>query len=342
MSGAGQYDPARAVQYGRWVELAYSMYAAAPTNPTPPPPSPFPPDYKFVAWVQMKDFVIEDGNWTFYGLIAQHTAKPNGFVLAIRGTENLTEWWDDLTSAVPVPLKDFGQVAYGFNRIYQTLRVVDAAPSQTLTAQAVPQPAGTFAQQVAAAARRHAALGQPLDHAIPEVAGPTMSIEVTGHSLGAALATLYVAENVGSAQVATPFICTFASPRVGDAAFAAKFGQLGITSWRIVNELDIVPKLPFLGFAHVAEEHAYNSGSSVNWSLACWHDLATYLNLLDPSQPIAAGCLWPKTAAAAAAAMLARAAPATAALAATKEIALSAPAGGASTINITIRIGGAD
>jgi hypothetical protein len=51
-----------------------------------------------------------------------------------------------------------------------------------------------------------------------------------------------------------------------------------------------VPKLPFLGFAHVAEEHAYNSRASVNWSLACWHDLATYLNLLDPSQPIAAGC----------------------------------------------------
>jgi triacylglycerol lipase len=295
MIGVGQYDPARAVQYGRWVELAYSMYSAAPANPTPPPPSPFPPNYKFVAWVQMKDFVIENGNWTFYGLIAQETAKPNGFVLAIRGTENLTEWWDDLTSTVPVPLKDFGQVAYGFNRIYQTLRVVDAAPSQTLNAQAAPQPTGTFAQQVAAAVRRHAALGQPLDRATPEAAGPVMSIEVTGHSLGAALATLYVAENVGSSQVATPFICTFASPRVGDATFAVKFGQLGITSWRIVNELDIVPKLLFLGFTHVAEEHAYNSGASVNWSLACWHDLATYLNLLDPSQPIAAGCLRPSS-----------------------------------------------
>jgi len=84
----------------------------------------------------------------------------------------------------------------------------------------------------------------------------------------------------------------------------------------------------------------------VIWTLACWHDLATYLNLLDPSQPIAAGCLWPKAALSAAAPLrtatkLAQAAPATAAPAA-KEIALSAPAGGASTINITIRIGGAD
>jgi hypothetical protein len=116
--------------------------------------------------------------------------------------------------------------------------------------------------------------------------------------------------------------------------------------WRIVNELDIVPKLPFLGFAHVAEEYANNSGPSVNRSLACWHDLATYLNLLDASQPIAAGCLWPKTAPAVAAPLraapkLARPTPATAAPAA-KDIALSAPAGGVSTINITIRIGGTD
>jgi hypothetical protein len=46
----------------------------------------------------------------------------------------------------------------------------------------------------------------------------------------------------------------------------------------------------FLGFAHIAIEHAYNSGSSVNWSLGCWHSLATYLHLLDPKQPISQEC----------------------------------------------------
>ena len=106
------------------------------------------------------------------------------------------------------------------------------------------------------AMRRHAAITKPQDHAAAAAPGAPMSIEVTGHSLGAALATLYVAENAGG-EVATPLVGTFASPRVGDSAFATKFDQLGITSWRIVNELDVVPKLPFIGFAHVATEYPY-------------------------------------------------------------------------------------
>jgi hypothetical protein len=43
-----------------------------------------------------------------------------------------------------------------------------------------------------------------------------------------------------------------------------------------------------VGFKHVDSLHLYNSGSSVNWSLACWHSLNTYLHLLDPKQPLAA------------------------------------------------------
>jgi hypothetical protein len=353
MDSAGQpiaraYAPAQAVQYGQFVELAYTMYDSAPNNPTPPPPSPFIADYKFIAWVQMKDFVIEDGNWTFYGLIAQHTINANEFVLAIRGTSNLTEWLDDITSMVPVPLPGWGQVAYGFNRIYQTLQIVDYPAPAALAAKEMPaaQPTGTFAQQVAATTRRHAALSRPQGELTAEAKSPPMSINVVGHSLGSALATLYVAENADSSQVTTPLVCTFASPRVGDAAFAAKFDQLGIASWRIVNELDIVPKLPWIGFTHVATEFAYNSGSSVQWSLGCWHSLSTYLHLLDPKQPISPECRWSPKAQATAAALRASAKPAEAASTAPapteKEIALSAPLERGATINITIKITSAD
>jgi len=353
MDNAGQlasrpYDPQQAVQYGQFIELAYTMYAGAPTNPTPPPPSSFIAGYKFVAWVQMKDFVIEDGNWTFYGLIAQRTSKSNEFVLAIRGTENLAEWWDDFTSAVLVPLTGFGQVAYGFNRIYQTLRVVDYTLTATARAEAAPTlPAATFAQQVAATVQRHASLGHEQNQATAQAVSPSTSMEVTGHSLGAALATLYAAENAGDSHVTTPVLCTFASPRVGDSTFATKFDQLAITSWRIVNELDVVPKLPFLGFTHIATEHAYNSGSSVNWSVGCWHSLATYLNLLDPKQPISQECrVSQKVAAIAAAPLLASAKMAAMIPAvptpAPKEIALATPSGEGTTINITIKIGGSE
>jgi lipase (class 3) len=337
-------DPARAVLYGQFLQVAYWMYASAPNNPTPTPPAAFLADYEFFAWVQMRDFVIEEGDWTFYGIIAQRRSKPNEYVLAIRGTENLTEWLDDLTSAIPVPLAGFGQVAYGFQRIYQTLRVVDYSPPEAFGAQAPTrslEAAGSFADQVATAIQHHAALGERPSEMTPEAPVATKSIEVTGHSLGAALATLYVAEN--NRKVVTPSsICTFASPRVGDSVFAMKFGELGITSWRIVNELDAVPKLPFLGFHHIETEYLYNSGPSVDWSLVCWHSLDTYLHLVDPKQPLSPECRWPKKPAATAPlrpSVRPAHVAAESSAQAPKEIALSVPPEEGTTINITIKIG---
>ena len=351
---ARTFDSAQAVQLGLFVEMAYDMYGRYPNNPTPPPPAPFMPDYKFVGWVQMRDFVFEDGSWMFYGLLAQHTSKANEFVLAIRGTDNLTEWFDDLTSLALVPLTGWGEVGYGFNRIYQTLRIVDyAAPTAlaataptALAATAAPARRGTFAQQVAATAKNHAALARSPELAAIEPVAAPMSIEVTGHSLGSALATLYVAENANSSDVITPLLCTFASPRVGDSAFAATFDRLGIASWRIVNELDLVPKLPFIGFTHVATEYLYTSGDLVDWSLTCWHELATYLNLLDPTQPISPQCRWTQQSPAAAKSLrvAAKLAPPVVTPVATveKEISIPWPSGRAGTINITIKVEGTD
>jgi hypothetical protein len=73
--------------------------------------------------------------------------------------------------------------------------------------------------------------------------------------------------------VNTPLLCTFASPRVGDATFAAAFDNLGLTSWRVVNQLDVVPYLPpaDFGFVHVQTPEDYNSGFRVRWSVGCWH-----------------------------------------------------------------------
>ena len=233
----------------------------------------------------------------------------NDYVLAIRGTSDPTEWWDDLTSMVPWPWEAFGgDVGYGFFRIYQTLRMIYPLKGQALT-EAAPagqgeslEAAGSFADQVAEAVRRHAAETQPATAQATAVA--QKSVTVVAHSLGSALATLYVADNSLTKKVKTPLLCTLASPRVGDYTFATTFDGLGIPSWRIVNELDIVPKLPIFPFWHIETEHIYNSGSSTVWSLECWHSIDTYLNLLDPKQPLLKSCVWPPKVAAVAAAPL--------------------------------------
>jgi hypothetical protein len=358
---------AQAVTLGKLVNVAYTMYRSATSNPLPTPPSPVMAGFEFVAWVQMKDFIFSGTDYAFYGFIARDTSKPNAYVLAIRGTQDLEEWWDDLTSMVLVPMTNFGQVGYGFNRIYQTMRVIyplTPVVAGAAAARATPEslePAGTFAAQVSAAVQRHAAT-RAAAAAAPGAPAPIplMSITVTGHSLGSALATLYVAENSLTKKATVPLICTLASPRVGDQTFATTFNGLGIESWRVVNELDLVPNLPYFGFQHVAVEYEYNSGSETVWSLACWHSIDTYLHLLDPKQPLLASCVWPplppavtvtalarpaattplrESQRAAIAAMAAPAAAVSAAAAAApaeKDIALTAPGG--TTINITIKV----
>jgi hypothetical protein len=68
----------------------------------------------------------------------------------------------------------------------------------------------------------------------------------TGHSLGAALATL-AADRYGSVQG----LYTFGSPRVGDSTFQADFH---VNTYRFVNNNDIVTQLPSIGlFQHVGQ-----------------------------------------------------------------------------------------
>jgi triacylglycerol lipase len=76
---------------------------------------------------------------------------------------------------------------------------------------------------------------------------------IAGHSLGAALATLAVADLAASTGFKSPVVYTYASPRVGDKAFAQSYDrQYGKRSFRIANTSDIVVSLPlpvpFLGF----------------------------------------------------------------------------------------------
>jgi triacylglycerol lipase len=72
----------------------------------------------------------------------------------------------------------------------------------------------------------------------PEIVDTTCPIFFTGHSLGAALATLALAAAPGRNRM----LYTFGSPRVGDPAFAKSLK--GACIHRVVNHKDIVPAAP--------------------------------------------------------------------------------------------------
>jgi triacylglycerol lipase len=66
---------------------------------------------------------------------------------------------------------------------------------------------------------------------------------VTGHSLGGALATLCAADIKGVLGLAT-ILYTFASPRVGDPAFAHRFNAECPETWRVANTEDLITNVP--------------------------------------------------------------------------------------------------
>ncbi|MGO4886947.1 lipase family protein [Anaerobacillus sp. MEB173] len=66
----------------------------------------------------------------------------------------------------------------------------------------------------------------------------------TGHSLGAALATLAVVDAAENTQFTNPMICTFGSPRVGTPYFSKKYSSMIQKSIRVVNIFDLIPMVP--------------------------------------------------------------------------------------------------
>lgn len=295
-------DNQKASFYGRFVQAAYAMFKnPQSTDPLRPEPAGIPAAYELGAWIHMSDFIFDATEPKFYGIVVHDVGDPNSRIIAIRGTEHLIEWIDDAV-AVPVPFRQVpsaGRVALGFDKIYNTLKVVKRTlPGAPVRVEnAAPETfSGSFAEQLEQLAiSREAERGLALPYAEGRVR-PKRPTIVAGHSLGAALATLFVMENDAKRKFDISSLCTFASPRVGNMEFVHLFNQLPIDSWRIVNTRDVVPKLPphvpiVPDYGHVDVAYPFDSSDFGKNSLLCWHTMETYLRWLDSGSPMLPGCV---------------------------------------------------
>ncbi|CAM9732160.1 unnamed protein product [Chrysoparadoxa australica] len=82
-------------------------------------------------------------------------------------------------------------------------------------------------------------------------------IYVTGHSLGGALATLCAVDFADRFKASKLTMYNFGSPRVGNSAFARLYNEKHAGAFRIVNDMDMIARLPpeqpisFLEYSHV-------------------------------------------------------------------------------------------
>jgi len=268
---ADTMNPATAVTWGPFIQAAEAQYTSDPGQVNPATITKMPAGYTLVRTIQMTDFFGPQQSRVFYGFVAVG-GDPKTAVVALRGTATTTEWWDDfhwdLVPFTQVP--GGGNVAQGFYDIYDTIGTM--TPGQQESTPAL----GTVAADIAQAATAGLAAG--LDPgALPMV--------VCGHSLGGALATLLVTD-LNATTALMPQAWTFASPRVGDAVFAARYGGLSTVSWRIYNQVDVVPYFPvdvLDSYQPVTTGYAINSLGKAKWSLSCAHSLNTYLHMLSPA-----------------------------------------------------------
>ena len=151
-------------------------------------------------------------------------------IIVFRGTQRTTEWVLNINAVYATKkskiFSQYGAVHPGFSTIYSKISA-----------------------QIIEAAKK-------LDPSVP--------CYISGHSLGAAIATLAaidIAAHIPELKKQLQ-LYTYASPRVGDPAFAREHNRLVPNSYRVVNLADVITLVPFTvlfktEYVHVGEEWSF-------------------------------------------------------------------------------------
>jgi hypothetical protein len=243
------FDPATAYTYGSVIEAAYRLFSPGLLDPATTTTA-LPAGWTVLTELTATDRVGGKTEQEFFGLAVKAPSEDR-VMLAIRGTATFIEWLVDAEfkrCAFP-GATGAGMVEDGFCGVYASMKCSSTGSDVLSFVRALPS---------------------------------TTRVTIAGHSLGAAVATLLAVDIAANVPDVDLSLYTFASPRVGDATFAAFSAARITTHFRIVNRPDIVPRLPPL-YVPTGTEIELDSTTypEVAHRVACYHTLTTYLWLLD-------------------------------------------------------------
>ena len=224
---------------------AYRAFSSAPVLP------PAPDGYEFVTTWQGVDALFgKDRHVETYGIVFRSLEKPNRYVFAFRGTASPEDLGLDLGyrghAFVPVGPSVPGPGGTGPDVPAEVCVEAGFWDAYTTDDGATP----SMQSQVFALLDRYAASDRPVHE-----------LWMTGHSLGAALSTLFALDVALCRPEITASHVNFASPRVGNKAFVEFYQQqaaqqdAATRTLRVQNVLDGVPDSPLesMGYQHVSD-----------------------------------------------------------------------------------------
>ncbi|KAI4356629.1 hypothetical protein L6164_000638 [Bauhinia variegata] len=218
--------------------------------------------------VQLPRWTDRMPNWTstssWIGYVAVCEDKEEIFrlgrrdvVIALRGTATCMEWLENLRAALtnlPDHMGDKGggsMVEHGFLSLY----VSKTATSPSL-------------QEM---------VREEVGRIIKSYGGEPLSLTITGHSLGATLATLSAYDIATTFKNTAPMVTvvSFGGPRVGNENFRTQLEKSGTKILRIVNSDDVITKVP--GFV-VRNDEVAGSGdvqmaNTLSWLHRCVEEM---------------------------------------------------------------------
>ncbi len=124
---------------------------------------------------------------------------------------------------------------------------------------------------------------------------------ITGHSSGAALATLCAFDLKYYMPDLDPIVYTFASPRVGDIGFSVHYDKFIDKSYRVQNKYDPIPRFPttYQGYRHVKDEMLIdgkdcyvnaNLPDNYPWNIE-QHKISTYIDYIQSMLQLGTQCI---------------------------------------------------
>ena len=158
-------------------------------------------------------------------------SDTNSLFVAFRGSSNIQNWIDNIQIRKISPYNDSSiEVEKGFYKAYNYLK---------------PE----IINNLGSLSKKYG----------------TNEISITGHSLGAAEATLFTYDILNDFQNYNVInFYNFGSPRVGNLEFVKSFSSFSLNSFRITHYYDIVPHVPeeLLDYRHISNEIWYNEENS--------------------------------------------------------------------------------